>query len=266
MTRKLTLLFATLFLTALTIVPRARAENVPLAGKRLIELRVYHFTTTDQEGVLDRYFETALLPALHKEGIKKVGCFKALANDTASDKQFFVLTEYASFEQREAVSAKIANSKGYTSAASDFMGAPFDKPAFARLEVVLMTPFSAMPAVQAPKLSGPKSSRVYELRSYESAGEKLFQNKVAMFNKGGEVALFARLKFNAVFYGEVVAGSSMPNLMYMTSFDNSAARDEHWKAFGSDPAWKELSGLKEYANNVSKIDIKFLRATDYSDL
>ena len=30
----------------------------------------------------------------------------------------------------------------------------------------------------------------------------------------------------------------MPNLMYMTSFDNMAARDEHWKAFSSDPLWK----------------------------
>ena len=47
----------------------------------------------------------------------------------------------------------------------------------------------------------------------------------------------------------------MPNLMYMTSFENKAARDEHWKTFGSDPEWKKLkqknpamwkdAGLKE---------------------
>jgi hypothetical protein len=87
-----------------------------------------------------------------------------------------------------------------------------------------------------------------------------------MFNKGGEVGLFERLGFNAVFYGAVVAGNRMPNLMYMTSFENKAARDEHWKAFGSDPFWKTLSAKPEYKNNVSKIDITFLTPAEYSDL
>ena len=36
-----------------------------------------------------------------------------------------------------------------------------------------------------------------------------------MFNEGGEIRLFARLNFNAVFYGDVLAGDRMPNLMYM---------------------------------------------------
>jgi hypothetical protein len=36
---------------------------------------------------------------------------------------------------------------------------------------------------------------------------------------GGEVPLFVRLGFNAVFYGEVIVGSHMPNLMYMTTFE-----------------------------------------------
>jgi hypothetical protein len=86
-----------------------------------------------------------------------------------------------------------------------------------------------------------------------------------MFNEGGEVALFKRLNFNAVFYGDVIAGSRMPNLMYMTSFENMTERDAHWKTFSDDPEWKALSSRTEYQNNVSKIDINLLRATDYSD-
>jgi cell fate (sporulation/competence/biofilm development) regulator YlbF (YheA/YmcA/DUF963 family) len=58
----------------------------------------------------------------------------------------------------------------------------------------------------------------------------------------------------------------MPNLMYMTSFENMQSRDEHWKAFGNDPAWKTLSAMKEYQNNVSHSDITFLRPTEYSEL
>jgi hypothetical protein len=58
-------------------------------------------------------------------------------------------------------------------------------------------------------------------------------------------------------YGEVLAGSDMPNLMYMTSFETQTSRDEHWKAFGNDPQWKRLVGMPEYQNNVSKIVIGF---------
>jgi hypothetical protein len=86
-----------------------------------------------------------------------------------------------------------------------------------------------------------------------------------MFN-AGEVELFDRLGFNAVFYGQVIAGNRMPNLMYMTSFDDKASRDAHWKAFGGDPAWKTMSSKPEYQNNVSKIDIVFLRPVAYSRL
>jgi hypothetical protein len=107
---------------------------------------------------------------------------------------------------------------------------------------------------------------VYELRSYESPTEKLHVNKVHMFNEGGEVPLFKRLGFNAVFYADVINGSHMPNLMYMTSFDNLAAREEHWKTFVADAEWKKLSALPEYQHNVSKAEIILLHAADYSDL
>ena len=81
-----------------------------------------------------------------------------------------------------------------------------------------------------------------------------------MFNKGNEIALFNRLGFNAVFYGEVLVGSKMPNLMYMTSFENRASRDAHWKAFSEDPEWKKLSAMSEYKNNVSKNTDRIFKA------
>ncbi len=77
---------------------------------------------------------------------------------------------------------------------------------------------------------------------------------------------FPRLGFNAVFYGDVIFGAKTPNLMYMTSFENMNARTEHWKAFSSDPAWKTLSGMKEYQKLVSRIEIVLLHPTEYSEL
>ncbi|RYG43215.1 MAG: NIPSNAP family containing protein, partial [Chitinophagaceae bacterium] len=114
-------------------------------------------------------------------------------------------------------------------------------------------------------LKSDKKDRVYELRSYESATEKIFANKVQMFNDGNEVGIFQRLGFNAIFYGEVLAGSKMPNLMYMTSFENMDDRNNHWKAFSADAEWKKLSALPEYQQNVSHIDIVLMNPATYSD-
>jgi len=125
--------------------------------------------------------------------------------------------------------------------------------------------FEKMPHPALPQLSAPKAERVYELRSYESPTEQYHISKVQMFNAGGEVSLFKRLNFNAVFYADVLAGSHMPNLMYMTTFNSKADRDAHWKTFGSDPEWKALSAKPEYQHNVSKAEITFLHPTDYSD-
>jgi hypothetical protein len=73
------------------------------------------------------------------------------------------------------------------------------------------------------------------------------------------------LKFNAVFYAEVLSGSHMPNLMYMTTFNSKEDRDKHWETFSNDPVWKTLVALPEYQHNVSKADIIFLHPAEYSD-
>jgi hypothetical protein len=85
-----------------------------------------------------------------------------------------------------------------------------------------------------------------------------------MFNSG-EIDIFTRINANAVFYADVISGSRMPNLMYLTSYDNMAARDAHWKAFGDDPDTKKMFAMDEYKNNVSKADIILMHAASYSD-
>ena len=85
-----------------------------------------------------------------------------------------------------------------------------------------------------------------------------------MFNSG-EIDLFKKLGFNALFYAEVLFGSRMPNLMYMTCHASKAARDANWKNFTADPLWKKMSSAPEYQHNVSKITISFLHPVSYSD-
>lgn len=233
--------------------------------KTYYQLTVYHYTTDAQEQVLDTYLQEALLPALHRQQLKQVGVFKAISNDTSTQKKLYVLIPFNSLEAVIAVTAKLQNDKEYQTKGTAYINAVYTAAPYTRMETILLQAFALAPSLQLPQLNSPKKERVYELRSYESATEKIFQNKVHMFNEGDEIGLFKRLNFNAVFYAEVIAGSKMPNLMYMTSFENKADRDAHWKSFVDDPYWKKLSAMPEYKNNVSHIDIMFLRPTDYSD-
>ena len=255
-----------LVIAVLTLLFALTTEKVAAAPAReFYQLTVYHYATVEQEKVLDTYLQQALLPALHRMKIQSVGVFKAIANDTAAAKKMYVLIPVKSLNAAAEMMAKLSSDKEYQAKGAAYLTAAYNAAPYTRMETILLQAFSLAPAMQLPQLKSPKKERVYELRSYESATEKIFQNKVHMFNEGDEVGLFKRLNFNAIFYSEVIAGSKMPNLMYMTSFENMADRDAHWKSFGSDPAWKKLSAMPEYKNNVSHIDIMFLRPTDYSD-
>ena len=235
-------------------------------SREYFELRVYHVATQQQEATVDSYLQNALLPTLHNKGITRVGVFKALANDTAADKRVYVLIPHKSVEQFVKLSEQLLNEPSLQDAGKEYLSATYDKAPFARFETILISAFDEMTRLEVPGHNTPKSERVYELRSYEGPTEKLYKNKVEMFNKGGEVKLFKRLGFNAVFYGEVIAGSRMPNLMYMTTFENMASREAHWNSFRNDAEWKTLSAMPQYQKNVSKSDIIFLKPTEYSDI
>jgi hypothetical protein len=129
----------------------------------------------------------------------------------------------------------------------------------------LLKAFAGMPHWRAPVLSGSAAEKVYELRSYEGATEQLYRRKVHMFDKGGEIELFDKLGFNAVFYAQVLAGARMPNLMYMTSFNNMNDRNAHWDVFRNHPEWKAMSSLPQYKNTVSKSEVILMKATSYSE-
>jgi hypothetical protein len=230
------------------------------------QIRVYQLKSKEQELMVDQFLQNAFLPALHRKGISKLGVFKPVGNDTAAIRRIYVLIPLSSLEQVTELAELAEKDKQYASDGKDYLDALYNDPPYIRMESILLQAFSGMPRLGSPELKNPKNERIYELRSYEGATEKIHSNKVQMFNQGDEVGLFKRLGFNAVFYAEVLTGAHMPNLMYMTSFENMAAHDEHWKSFGNDPYWKKLSAMPEYQNNVSHIDILLLHPAEYSDL
>ena len=157
------------------------------------------------------------------------------------------------------------NDTVYKAAGEAYLNANYKTPPYSRMENIILEAFPLAPQLTVPNLVSSKADHIYELRSYESATETYHINKVKMFNEGGEVGIFKKINANAVFYGDVIAGCRMPNLMYLTSYENMADRDAHWKNFGDDPLWKQINAMDEYKNNVSKADIILMHATSYSD-
>lgn len=233
-------------------------------SRNYYQLKVYHFTSAAQETQLDEYFQHALVPALHRRGIPSVGIFKPVMQQD-SDKRVFVFIPFGSMDQFSSLEQSLLKDSKYLVDGKAYIDAEFNSPPYTRIESIVLQAFPGMPQPAIPALTAPRNQRVYELRSYESATEKLNVNKVKMFNEGNEIEIFSRLGFNAVFYSEVISGGHMPNLMYMTAFNSKEDRDAHWAAFNNDPHWKELFAMTEYKNNVSHIDITFLHPTDYSD-
>ena len=71
-----------------------------------------------------------------------------------------------------------------------------------------------------------------------------------------------------VFFGETIIGDRMPNLVYMLSFENLAAREKLWQAFGADPEWQKLRSQPGNADAeiVSNIGNAILRPLPFSDI
>jgi hypothetical protein len=252
-------------LTIAAILVFALAQFVTAAGRDFYQIQVFRLSGKAQEERVDNYLKSAYLPALHRAGIKTVGVFKPIPSDTTSGKQIIVWLPLTSLDQLDKLQNALAKDADYQKAGADVLNAPFDNVPFKRKESTLLKAFPDSPKFFIPKFSTKPSERIYELRSYEGPTENLFRQKVKMFNEGGEIKIFKSLEFNAVFNAEVISGSTMPNLMYLTTFADKTSHDAHWKAFGSHPDWKKLSSLAEYKNTVSKHVIMLLYPTDYSD-
>ena len=228
-------------------------------------LQIYHCSSQKQLGAIDDYLKNIYLPFLHNQNLKQIGVFAPIANDTAIDKRIFIWIPLSKIEKLEKLDAAIEQFDPF---GNDPMGHLENKDSslpYTRVETTLAKAFKNFPAAQLPKTLTKTDQRIFEYRSYESATENLHLKKVHMFNEGNEMDIFNRLNFNPIFYGKVLAGSRMPNLIYMTSFNNMGDRDAHWKAFVEDAYWKKISTMPAYLNTVSKADIVLMYARPYAD-
>jgi hypothetical protein len=241
-------------------------NNTHPANQEIYQIKIYHLSQKSQEERVDNFLKQIYLPALRRAGITKIGVFKPIESDTAYGKRIYVFIPFRSVDQFLTLSEVLAKDQQYNLPGNDYLDAVYNNPPFARIESILLKAFINVPEFKVPKLSTPTTERFYELRSYESATEKLSAKKIQMFNQGGEIKIFERLEFNTVFYAEVISGNRMPNLMYMPAFLNKTSREEHWNTLKNDPELKKLLTIEEYKNLISKSQIIFLHPAAYSDI
>jgi len=230
--------------------------------RQLIELRWYMLRTSreNQTQRTSDYLQ-AIAPVLKDAGAKTVG---ALNSVIAPETPFLIsLIAYPNLAAVEAVHRRLELDKTVAAAESAMHGG--DGAPFERVESWLLRAFEGFPAVQPAAES--KAGRIFELRRYESADFVTLARKIDMFNTG-ESAIFERLGMRPVFFGETLYGSKMPNLVYMLSFDDLAARDRLWHTFGTDPDWRKLSSQPELQDSevVTNISNWILRPLVFSDI
>lgn len=254
---KLFCLFFSLFIISQSSYSKSTNSSI-------FQIRVYHLKDNKQVSMTDNFLKDAYLPALHRYGIKNIGVFKPISNDTASDKLIYVMIPFTSLDQWSKINDRLNADGAFKSAGENFLHADAKNPPFQRLESILLKPFPGQSFLNIPKQKD--AERVFELRSYESPTWHLSDKKRAMFNKD-EMGIFKKLGFNPVFYAGVISGSRMPNLMYMPIFKSVEDRNAQWKLFFSDPKWKEISVDPSNENNVSvsHVDSILMHDTDYSD-
>jgi hypothetical protein len=259
------------------------AEETPAPDKReTYALYIYQFKDADSVKRADEYFQNALIPALRRAGSGPVGVLveivKGDAHSTGSTGStgspqggaeapvnYFVLVPLASFDAVAALPRTLDADAEYLKAGEPFLKASPKEPGYSNLEVRVMLAADFMPKLEVPEK---KDTRVFELRRYRNPSEPAFRKKLEMFGKGGELALFRRVGLNPVFYGEMLAGPDMPNITYMLTFPEMAAKGAAWKAFGGDPEWHKLSTTPGYTDPEIIANIKsiMLKPTAYSQI
>jgi hypothetical protein len=194
-----------------------------------------HNSAESQGARVAEYLEGGLAPALARAGSKLCGAF---ASVIAPDGPFYVtISQYASLAALENALAALKADPVHRSALeklSSGAGLPF-----VRLESSLLRSFDKMPTPILANSGDKRAPRIFELRMYESQSFVTLARKIGMFNDA-EMGIFERLGMRPVFFGETIVGPRQPNLMYMLSYDDLAARDTLWRAFGKDPEWAKL--------------------------
>ena len=206
----------------------------------------------------------AVLPVMKNQGIEHVGVFTVLDSKELDENARVSVAAYDSMEQMTDLRGAYADDPDFWPNAKDYLVQEPGSPAYDRVESMLLHAFTGMPQLKVPGSADGKQRR-FELRTYKSENEVQGLLKVKMFNDG-EIELFEKVNLPAVFYGEALVASNLPQLTYMLVHDDEESQGKAWKAFLAHPDWDALKNDEQYSSIKLKITKHMLTATDYSPI
>jgi hypothetical protein len=245
--------------TAAGLTTAAAAQESP--KNSIYTLYYFYMRNGTQVERTTAYLRDAFAPAAKRNGLTPVGFFSPVVGERAP--YILSLATYPSFAAFETVHQKFAGDKEFQKGWDAYN--TIGDPAYQRMEVTMLRAFDKMPTIEVPPGEAQRPARLFELRTYESMNEKASSKKIKMF-EDGEAAIFKRLGMQNVLYGRTIAGRNMPSLTYMLGYDDLAAREKLWAAFGRDPEWQKMRatpGLSD-AEIVSNISSTLLRPLPFS--
>lgn len=210
----------------------------------------------------NEFFGKSWVPAMQRAGYAPVGAFASLIGEGSPF--LLMVSQYPNLTAWEASRDKLNADNEFNKARDAYYTGPLQ---YLRADVTLLRGFPTMPAIEVPAALPEGRSRIFELRTYESNNRRTLARKIKMFDEG-EIAVFRKVNIMPVFFGQTLAGQNMPNLTYMVAYEDLAAREKAWSAFGSHPEWVKMRGQPGVsdAEIVSGISNSIVRPLPFSGI
>jgi len=252
---------------AMNVVTGISAQEAPSAAREWVDLRTYVCSSVEKRDKLLELFDAALIPALNRQGVKKVGVLwtngEVNEGNTNYNTTVFVVAPFATAEAFMARDQKLLADVQYMKDAAPIFDAPMKDPLYDTCAGSLLYTFAACPQVRQVTQS---PDRLLQLRIYNSYTIERNAKKMSMFEQGGEIGTFRTCGMQPVFFSQALAGDRLANVTYMLAFNNKTEKDSAWKRFRDHPDWLKLKADPQYKDTANKITNIVLRPSKASQL
>ncbi len=249
---------------------QAAEQSAP--AREYYEIRRYRIPDEDSRQTVLAYLENALVPALNRAGIDRVGVFgveppsaEEEALDPVDAMSLWAIIAFRSIDDFTGMKSRLEADAVYLEAAAPMYATPTREPIHERVESWFLRAFQGMPVMELPPQTAAGEDRIFELRLYESHNEDTARRKVHMFDHG-EIDIMRDVDMAPLLYGELLIGANVPALVYILSAPDMASHREHWRAFLDHPEWVRMRDMEMYKGTVSRIESVFLRPTAFSGI
>ncbi len=223
-------------------------------------METYYLRNGSQPARLRDYLSQTALPALAKVHNSPVVVLESLA--ASQMPHVVMILGFRSVEEFWGVRGKLNQDRELVKAFEAWQSG--SEKAFESQENRLLEAASYSPEIAAPD-PAPKSPRVFELRVYHTPSWRHLNGLHERF-AGPEIKLFHKSGIHPILYATTVVGPDMPNLTYLTPFEDLAAREKAWDAFNADPEWLKArqESVEKHGQVVENTVVALYRAAAYS--